>query len=365
LNGRAGQRIFDFASLVLNSRLLIVDGHAYAYRAFHAIRELRAPTGQPTNAIYGFIKMLAKMRATLAPTHLIVVWDGGLCAERVAALPEYKAHRPEMPADLGAQIDEIMRYLEAANLASFCREGVEADDYIACLARRAFDANLEVVIASSDKDFMQLVTQEVPGARGQVSGEGTSHLIPDTSHIAPVSRIGLLNPNDKTETVWTADQVRAKTGVEPSQIVDWLSLIGDSVDNIPGVPGVGPKTATDLLRQFGSVTVLYGRLHEVASERLRNALTAAAGAVRRNRELVRLREDLPCEFSPDEMADKPADADRLAALFRQWGFRSLLAEVESGKVSGAKDQVSGERGSNLTPDTPHPTPSQGGQPVLL
>ena len=283
------------------ARLLIVDGHAYAYRAFHAIRELRSPTGQPTNAIYGFIKMLAKMRATLSPTHLIVVWDGGLSAERMVALPEYKAHRPEMPADLGPQIDEITRYLEAANIASFCGEGVEADDYIACLARRALDADMEVVIASSDKDFMQLV---LPG-------------------------IGLLNPNDKTQAVWTAEQVRAKTGVEPSQIVDWLSLIGDSVDNIPGVPGVGPKTAADLLQQFGSVAALYGRLNEVKSERLRAALSAAADAVRRNRELVRLREDLRCEFSAEEMADQPADADRLAPLFRQWSFRTLLAELEA------------------------------------
>ncbi len=326
------------------ARLLIVDGHAYAYRAFHAIRELRAPTGQPTNAIYGFIKMLAKMRAGIRwpsppstplsvtqvgegrgleggegqktpPTHLIVVWDGGLSAERMAALPEYKAHRPEMPADLGPQIDEIMRYLEAANLASFCRDGVEADDYIACLARRALNEDMEVVIASSDKDFMQLVT----------SDEGSG----EASHPTPRGRIGLLNPNDKTETVWTADQVRAKTGVEPAQIVDWLSLIGDSVDNIPGVPGVGPKTAADLLRQFGSVSALYGRLPEVTSERLRTALTAAGGAVRRNQDLVRLREDLPCEFSPDEMAGQPADGGRLAALFRQWGFRSLLAELET------------------------------------
>ena len=159
--------------------------------------------------------------------------------------------------------------------------------------------------------------------------------------------------------------MRAKTGVEPSQIVDWLSLIGDSVDNIPGVPGVGPKTAADLLRQFGSVAGLYGRLQEVTSERLRQALAAAAETVRRNRELVRLREDLACEFSLDEMADRPPDAGLLAALFRQWGFRSLLAELESGKVSGAKHQVPGERGSNLTPDTAHLTLSQDGQRVLL
>ena len=151
-------------------RLLIVDGHAYAYRAFHAIRGLRSPSGRPTNAIYGFVKMLAKMRAAIEPTHLIVVWDGGLSAERIAALPEYKAQRPEMPDDLKPQLDEIVGYLKAAGVASFCRDGVEADDYIACLARRAAEAGMAVVIASSDKDFMQLVS----------------------------ARIGLLNPNDKS-----------------------------------------------------------------------------------------------------------------------------------------------------------------------
>jgi len=219
-------------------RLLIIDGHAYAYRAFHAIRGLRSPSGQPTNAVYGFVKMLAKMRAAIEPTHLIVVWDGGLSAERTAVLPEYKAQRPAMPDDLKPQLDEITGYLKAAAVASFCGEGVEADDYIACLARRASDAGMTVVIASSDKDFMQLVS----------------------------ARVGLLNPGDKSGTVWTDVQVRAKTGVEPSQIVDWLSLTGDSVDNIPGVPGVGPKTAAELLKQFGSVTALYERLDEVKSE---------------------------------------------------------------------------------------------------
>src|SRR5947208_13700305 len=181
------------------ARLLIVDGHAYAYRAFHAIRELRAPTGQPTNAIYGFIKMLAKMRATLAPTHLIVVWDGGLSAERMTALPEYKAQRPEMPAELGRQIDDIVRYLDAANIASVCQEGVEADDYIACLARRALNVDMEAVIASSDKDFMQLVTSdEWRVTSDEKPAVQSRHPPPVTRH---PTRIGLLNPNDKTETV--------------------------------------------------------------------------------------------------------------------------------------------------------------------
>jgi len=142
------------------SRLLIIDGHAYAYRAFHAIRELRSPEGKPTNAIYGFVKMLEKMRTALQPTHLIVVWDGGLSAERMTALPDYKAQRPEMPMDLRPQFDEIESFLAAAGIASYCADGVEADDYIATLARRAAE-NWNVVIASSDKDFMQLVSDRI------------------------------------------------------------------------------------------------------------------------------------------------------------------------------------------------------------
>ena len=281
-------------------RLLIIDGHAYAYRAFHAIRGLRSPSGQPTNAIYGFVKMLGKMRAAIEPSHLIVVWDGGLSAERTAALPEYKAQRPAMPDDLKPQFDEMAGYLQAAGVGSFCREGVEADDYIACLARRASEAGMAVVIASSDKDFMQLVS----------------------------ARVGLLNPGDKSGAVWTDEQVRAKAGVEPSQIVDWLSLTGDSVDNIPGVPGVGPKTAAELLRQFGSVAALYERLDEVKSDKLRAGLRAAADAVRRNRELVRLQDDLPCEFLPDALAAKPADAGKLRELYGRWGFKGMLAALE-------------------------------------
>jgi DNA polymerase-1 len=290
-------------------RLLIVDGHAYAYRAFHAIRGLRSPSGAPTNAIYGFVKMLGKMRAAIAPTHLMVVWDGGLSAARTAVLPEYKAHRPEMPGDLKPQLDEIVSYLKAAGVASFCRDGVEADDYIACLARRAADAGMAAVIASSDKDFMQLVS----------------------------ARVGLLNPNDKSETVWTDEQVRAKAGVEPSQIVDWLSLMGDSVDNIPGVPGIGPKTAAGLLNQFGSVAELFRRLDEVKSEKVRGALRGSADAVRRNRELVRLRDDLPCDFSPAELAESPADAGRLRELFARWGFKGMLSALEG--AAGGRQAV--------------------------
>lgn len=285
-----------------------MDGHAYAYRAFHAIRQLNAPDGSPTNAIYGFIKMLAKLRAALAPTHLVVIWDGGLSAERTAAHPDYKAQRPPMPEGLAGQLDGITEYLRAAGLASWCQDGVEADDWIAQAARRAAAEGVEVVIASADKDFMQLVA---PG-------------------------IGLVNPNDKTERIWTAAEVVAKTGVRPEQIVDWLSLVGDSVDNIPGVPGIGPKTAASLLQQFNSVAALYQRLAEVTSDRVRQSLAEAAGAVRRNRELIRLRDDAAGPFDLAETVVGAEATDRLAGLFERWGFRSLrqALQARSGPAQG-------------------------------
>jgi len=282
------------------SRLLIVDGHAYAYRAFHAIRGLRGPGGRPTNAIYGFIKMLEKMRATLAPGHLMVVWDGGLSAERLAAHPEYKTHRPDMPEDLRPQLNEIFDYLAAAGLANYCGDQIEADDYIACLARRAEQAGWDVVIASSDKDFMQLVSPKV----------------------------GLWNPNDKAPVVWSREQVLAKAGVEPEQVADWLALMGDAVDNIPGVPGVGPKTAAELLRQFGTVTALLERIAEVKPEKLRAALQASAGAVRRNLRLVQLHE-VSCEFEPERLAVRPANRERLRELFGRWGFKGMIGSLDA------------------------------------
>ena len=212
-----------------------------------------------------------------------------------------------MPDDLGPQLDGIVSYLEAAGIASFRRDGVEADDYIACLARHAAEAGMTVVIASADKDFMQLVSP----------------------------RVGLLNPNDKSETVWTDEQVRAKTGVQPSQIVDWLALMGDSVDNIPGVPGVGPKTAADLLNRFGSVAELFGRLDEVKSEKLRESLRGSAEAVRRNLQLVRLQDDLPCEFSPEDLTGKTGGCPAAGRIVPAVGIQRD-AQGLTGKSGGGR-----------------------------
>ena len=181
-------------------RLLIIDGHAFAYRAFYGIRGLTSPSGQPTNAIYGFINMLAKLESQVLPTHAVVVWDGGLDAERVEELDDYKGQRAPMPDDMEVQLDEMVEYLEAEGWASVCDDGVEADDRIGQLARRAEAEGFEVAIASSDKDFLQLIND----------------------------RVKMWNPADKSGVPMDADAVVAKTGVQPSQIVDWLRLVGDA-----------------------------------------------------------------------------------------------------------------------------------------
>ncbi len=280
-------------------RLLLVDGHAYAYRAFHAIRSMSGPDGSPTNALFGFIKMLQKMEGILRPTHRLVIWDGGLSEERMAELPGYKQQRPPTPEGLAAQLPQLTSWLGAAGIASWEQDGTEADDWIGAYSRRAEAAGWRVVIASSDKDFLQLVND----------------------------RIGLFNPNDKSEKVWGPAEVVAKTGVEPTQVVDWLSLIGDAVDNIPGVPGIGPKTATELLRRFGTVEALLGRLGEVKSERQRTELLGAAENVRRNQRMVALKCDLVGGPSLEALVPARPEVTVLRTMYRSWGFRSLLAEL--------------------------------------
>jgi DNA polymerase-1 len=299
-NGRPIGKLTQDSEEPAKAKLLIVDGHAYAYRAFFAIRSLTSPSGAATNAIYGFIRMMTKAQALIQPTHMVVIWDGGLARERMELLPAYKAQRPEMPSDLESQLDQIVAYLRAASIASYVKGGCEADDCIAAVTEDAVAAGWDVVIATSDKDFMQLVSP----------------------------RVRLLNPNDKTETLMGVEQVRGKTGVEPTQIVDWLSLIGDAVDNIPGAPGVGPKTATDLLRQFGSIDALYERLAEVRSDRLRASLENSAKDVRRNQRLVKLRLEAPCEVTLEELALKPVGVGALRELYSAWGFKRLLHELE-------------------------------------
>ena len=284
-------------------RLLIIDGHAFAYRAFYAIRGLTSPSGQPTNAIYGFINMLAKLESQVLPTHAVVVWDGGLDAERVEELDDYKGQRDPMPDDMEVQLDEMVEYLEAEGWASVCDDGVEADDRIGQLARRAEAEGFEVAIASSDKDFLQLIND----------------------------RVKMWNPADKSGVPMDAAAVVAKTGVQPSQIVDWLSLVGDAADNIPGVPGVGVKTAAALLNEFGSVDGIYGRLAEVRRDKQRESLAAAEAVVRRNQSLVALKLDLPGAPGLDDLRRGFQDTARLEKLYKAWGFNTLLIDLREAR----------------------------------
>lgn len=280
-------------------RLVLVDGHAYAYRAFHAIRNLSSPQGEPTNAIFGFIKMVERLRELWKPSHLAVVWDGGLAAERLADLPEYKAQRPAMPESLGRQINGIMEWLRASGLRSMVSDGVEADDWIATLARGLADEIGQVLIASSDKDFMQLV------------GE----------------RIGLVNPSESAARIWNAEDVVTKTGVRPEQVVDWLSLVGDSVDNIAGVRGIGPKSAAELLRNFGSIHGLYENLERVQNARVREILRGSEDVVRRNQRLIGLR-DAGDHVAATDLRMMDRNCGELSSLYGRWGFRSMLEALK-------------------------------------
>ncbi|MGC8828897.1 MAG: 5'-3' exonuclease [Verrucomicrobiia bacterium] len=281
--------------------LLIVDGNMYAHRAFYAIAPLSSPDGQPTNAVYGFIKMLQKLIERLKPTHLLVVWDGGLSQERKDSLPEYKTNRPPMPKSLESQIDLIFEYLKRARIPSFYKEGVEADDWIATVATKAAKAGIFTVIASADKDFMQLVSD----------------------------KIGLVNPNDRSEKVWRREDVVEKTGVTPEQIVDWLSLVGDSVDNIPGVEGIGIKTASNLLHEYGSIEAIFENIHKLKSEKTRNSLLESKELIERNRDLIRLYTDMGGEFNLDNYKYQEPDEAALKEFYKKLGFKSLLNEEEA------------------------------------
>ena len=284
-------------------RLLIIDGHAFAYRAFFAIRGLSSPSGRPTNAIYGFIKMLEKLEAQVLPSHTVVIWDGGLDEDRVEGLDDYKAQRDPMPDDMEVQLDEIVEYLEANGIASICDDGVEADDRIGQLAKRAEAKGFEVAIASSDKDFFQLINDQVK----------------------------MLNPSDKSGEPMDADAVEAKTGVRPHQIVDWLSLVGDAVDNIPGVQGIGVKTAATLLNEFGSIDGIYERLSDVKREKQREALAASKANVRRNQALVALKLDLPGEPELGSLRKGFEDTAQLEKLYEKWGFKTMLKDLREAR----------------------------------
>jgi len=288
------------AFLGMNDTLLLVDAYSMIYRAFFAIRSLTGPQGQPVNAVFGFTKMLRKLLAEHRPTHCAVVFDLGAPRKRLAVLPSYKEHRPPTPPDLDAQLPVIRNVLSGLRVAIVEIEGEEADDIIATLAKQAAHDGVRVLIASTDKDFAQLV------------GPG----------------IELLRSNADQETTFNAEAVKTRYGVRPDQIVDYLSLVGDSVDNIPGVPGIGEKTAAELLHRYDNIANLLDHAAELSRPKLRDALLAAADRLQTNRALIALRTDLPLPVTLAELKVSRPNYDELTGEIRQLGFKSLVAELE-------------------------------------
>ncbi|MBD3292866.1 MAG: flap endonuclease [Armatimonadia bacterium] len=284
-------------------RILLVDGTAVAYRAYYAIRDLSTAAGRPTNAVFGFVRMLRQMQRAWEPTHWCVAFDGGLPEERTRRLESYKAQREEMPDALSDQLADIDRFLDAARVPWLMEQGQEADDLLASLCAEARAEAMEVLIATHDKDLFQLV------------GEGVS--------IVPPTRAGeRMGPKE----------IEARTGVAPAQVVDWLAMVGDVSDNIPGVPGIGKKTAARLLREYGSLESLWERIEEVRPERIRRALEDCRRDVERNRKLLRLREDLMPAVDWDAYVVRPGDAGKLAPLFEELEFEGLAREARQAEL---------------------------------
>jgi DNA polymerase-1 len=284
--------------------LLLVDGSSYLYRAFHALPDLRSPEGLPTGALYGVINMLKKLRKDYPSAYAACVFDAKGKTFRDDWYPQYKAQRPPMPDDLVSQIAPLHDAVRALGWPLLMVDGVEADDVIGTLTRQAEAAGMQAVVSTGDKDLAQLVT----------------------------SRVTLINT--MTNEVLDEAGVQAKFGVPPARIVDYLTLIGDTVDNVPGVPKVGPKTAVKWLAEFGDLDALMSRAGEVkgaVGDNLRNALDWLPTG----RRLITVKCDVELPQPLEQLDWKAEDRDTLAMLFAKYNFRTWLREVtESAPTSG-------------------------------
>jgi DNA polymerase-1 len=296
-------------------KLLLIDGHYYVYRSFYAIQSLSNSRGEPTNAIYGFIKTVRKMLKDVQPDRAAVIWDEGLPLRRTQLQPEYKINRVEMPEPMRPQLGLIRTIVPFLGLASLGLPDTEADDLIASYTVAARAAGHDVIVATNDKDLFTLVNEHV--------------------RIYSTNKTDLASPKD-THALLGSAAVRAKWGVEPGQIADVLALIGDSVDNIRGVPGFGPKTATSLLLAHGSLPALMADLSVVSNEKLRAKLEAARAQIEANREMVRLDTHHELPVAIEDLRIAPRYPELIAAL-EQCEFKGLLAEVkaEAGATGGS------------------------------
>ncbi|WP_019595154.1 DNA polymerase I [Thioalkalivibrio sp. ALM2T] len=286
--------------------LVLVDGSSYLFRAFHALPPLTAPDGAPTGAMIGVANMLRKLRADYGPEHMAVVFDAKGKTFRDDIYPEYKATRPPMPDELAAQIEPLHELVRAMGLPLLCVGGVEADDVIATLADQAARAGHAVVISTGDKDLAQLVDD----------------------------RITLVNT--MSGVTLDPDGVREKFGVAPEQIVDYLALMGDSVDNVPGVDKVGPKTAAKWIAKYGDLDTILEQADDIGGKIGEN-LRAATDRLPTSRELITVKRDVPLDVGPDDLAIQEPDHDRLLEMVRRYGFTRWRAELEGGNGDTAAD----------------------------
>lgn len=282
--------------------LFIFDSYNFAFRAYHALPMLNAPDGTPVNAVHGFCRMVQAARREFAPQYMLAVFDAGGDGKRREMFAEYKANRPPAPEDLRPQFELIRKATDALGIARVQDPGYEADDLIASYARAAKAAGVRVVIVSSDKDLMQLVDEAEP-----------SCVLWDTM---------------KNATIGPAEVVE-KFGVGPDRLGDLLALVGDSSDNVPGVPGVGPKTAAALLGEFGDLEGVLAGAGTIPQKARREKLLASADAARLSRRLVALHEDLPLPRPLGELEDPGADEQEVIAFFEPLGFKQIVRELGS------------------------------------
>ncbi|MGY5959159.1 DNA polymerase I [Kosakonia sp. BK9b] len=292
--------------------LILVDGSSYLYRAYHAFPPLTNSSGEPTGAMYGVLNMLRSLILQYQPTHAAVVFDAKGKTFRDELFEHYKSHRPPMPDDLRAQIEPLHAMVKAMGLPLLAVSGVEADDVIGTLAREAEKLGRPVLISTGDKDMAQLVTPNIT-------------LI-----------------NTMTNTILGPDEVVTKYGVPPELIIDFLALMGDSSDNIPGVPGVGEKTAQALLQGLGGLDTLYAQSDKIAGLTFRGAKTMAA-KLEQNKEvaylsyqLATIKTDVELELTCDRLEVQQPAADTLLNLFKQYEFKRWIVDVEAGKWLQAK-----------------------------
>lgn len=291
--------------------LILVDGSSYLFRAYHSPPHLTNSKGEATGAIYGVVNMLKSLLKQYKPTQMAVVFDAKGPTFRNEMYSEYKAHRPPMPDDLRSQIAPLHSIIQAMGLPLLCISGVEADDVIGTLARQASAAGRHTLISTGDKDMAQLVDQ----------------------HVTLI--------NTMTNTLLDPESVKEKFGVAPELIIDYLALMGDKVDNIPGLPGVGEKTAAALLQGLGSIEQIYQQLDHVATLSFRGAKTMPAKLAEHKEQLLlsyqlaTIKCDVALPYQLDDLNIKPEDPQLLAELYRECEFKRWLAEVLSSAQSPA------------------------------